>query len=123
MSEMVRLLAEITGLPAPWFAIPHPLLHAMGRVNEWLSDHVTHREPLRAVRGEAARRRQPALRFGKARRELGFEARPAREVLIDAVRWFVSEGFCPPATAREDRAPAGASASADTARTSGKEDA
>jgi dihydroflavonol-4-reductase len=46
MSEIVRLLAEITGLPEPWFAIPHPLLHAMGRINEWLSDHVTHREPL-----------------------------------------------------------------------------
>jgi dihydroflavonol-4-reductase len=99
MGEVVRLLAEITGLPEPWFAIPHPLLRAMARINEWFSDHVTGREPLipREATLHAADSR--AFDCSKARRELGFEARPARTVLIDAVRWFASEGFCPDATA------------------------
>lgn len=101
MTEIVRMLAELTGLPAPWFALPHALLHVMGRVNEWLADHVTHREPL--VPFEAKLHAVDSRPFSseKARRELGFTARPAREVLIDAVRWFVSEGFCPPATAEK----------------------
>ncbi len=99
MSEIVRLLAEITGLPAPWFAIPHSLLHAMSRFNEWLSDHVTHREPLVPFEAKLHAVDSRPFDSSKARRELGFSARPAREVLIDAVRWFVSEGFCPTATA------------------------
>jgi len=99
MSEIVRLLAEITDLPGPWFAIPHPLLHAMGRFNEWLSDHVTHREPLVPFEAKLHAVDSRPFDSSKARHELGFVARPAREVLIDAVRWFVSEGFCPPATA------------------------
>jgi dihydroflavonol-4-reductase len=99
MRELIRLLHEITGLPAPRLAIPHPLLRWIGRANEWLSDHVTHRPPLAAY--EAALHAADARPFdsAKARRELGYSARPAREVLIHAVRWFVSEGRCPPAAA------------------------
>ncbi len=101
MREIVRVLAEITGLPAPWFAIPHPLLHGMARINEWLSDHVTHREPLVPFEAKLHAVDSRPFDSGKARRELGFTARPAREVLIEAVHWFVSEGFCPPATAEK----------------------
>ena len=99
MSEVVRLLAEITGLPAPWFAIPHGLLHGMGRINEWISDHLTHREPLVPIEAKLHAVDSRPFDSSKARRELGFQARPAREVLIEAVRWFVREGFCPAATA------------------------
>lgn len=101
MSEIVRMLAEITGLPAPWFAIPHPLLHVMGRINEWIADHVTQREPLVPFEAKLHAVDSRPFDSSKARRELGFSARPAREVLIDAVRWFVSEGFCPAATAEK----------------------
>jgi dihydroflavonol-4-reductase len=97
MSGVVKLLGEITGLPAPRFAIPHALLHALGRANEWLADHVTHREPLVPFEAKLHAVDSRPFDTSKARRELGFSARPAREVLIDAVRWFASEGYCPPA--------------------------
>jgi dihydroflavonol-4-reductase len=99
MSELVKMLGELTGLPAPRFAIPHPLLHAIGRINEWISDHVTHREPLVPLEAKLHAVDSRAFDSSKARRELGFTARPAREVLIDAIRWFASEGFCPAAAA------------------------
>jgi dihydroflavonol-4-reductase len=99
MREVVRLLAEITGLPEPRFAIPHALLHGIARINEWLSDHVTHREPLVPLEAKLHAEDSRPFDASKARRELGFRARPAREVLIDAVRWFASEGYCPPAVA------------------------
>jgi dihydroflavonol-4-reductase len=101
MSEVVRLLAEITGLPAPWFAIPHGLLHGMGRINEWISDHLTHREPLVPLEAKLHAVDSRPFDSSKARRELGYQARPAREVLIEAVRWFVREGFCPAGTAAQ----------------------
>lgn len=99
MSEILALLAEITGIPAPRVALPPLVLRAIGFVNEWLSDHVTHRAPLVAPEAAMHARDSIAVDCSKARRELGFAPRHAREVLIDAVRWFVAEGFCPAATA------------------------
>jgi len=99
MSRVLRLLEEITGIPAPSVAIPHRLLGAMGRANEWLSDFVTHRPPLVAREAALHARDSRAFTSEKARRELGFHARPAREILVEAVRWFASEGYCPRATA------------------------
>jgi dihydroflavonol-4-reductase len=100
MSELVKLLAEITGLPAPWFAIPHGVLHGMSRVNEWISDHLTHREPLVPLEAKLHAVDSRPFTSEKASRELGYRARPAREVLVEAVRWFVQEGFCSAATAQ-----------------------
>jgi len=99
MSEILRLLAEITGIPAPRLALPPLFFRAIGIANEWLSDHVTQRAPLVAPEAAMHARDSIAVDCSKARRELGFAPRPAREVLIAAVRWFVGEGFCPPATA------------------------
>jgi len=99
MSGVLALLEEITGIPAPRFAIPHRWLAVIGRMNEWLSDRVTHRPPLVAREAALHARDSRAFTSEKARRELGFRARPAREILVEAVRWFASEGYCPPATA------------------------
>ncbi len=117
MREVMRELAEITGLPAPWFAIPRGVLSIAARANEWLSDHVTRRPPL--VAREAALHARDSRPFdsAKARRELGFSARPAREVLIEAVRWFATEGHCPRETAEQiARQPAFADASSSSRR-------
>lgn len=99
MRELCALLAELSGLPAPGLAVPRRLLAAGAALNEWLSDHVTRRPPL--LPREALLHARDARRFDarKARRELGFAPRPAREVLADALRWFAAEGRCPPEAA------------------------
>ena len=91
MRALLELLAEITGIPAPRFALPNSLVLALGVANEWLSDHVTHRPPL--VAREAALHARDARFFdtSKSQRELGFAARGARETLADAVRWFATD--------------------------------
>lgn len=90
MRALLDLLAEITGIPAPRYALPNSIVLALGAANEWLSDHVTHRPPV--VAREAALHARDARFFdvSKSQRELGFAPRGAREVLIDAVRWFAS---------------------------------
>ena len=43
----------------------------------------------------AAKRRQENVLLAKAKRELGFKARPAIEALADAVTWFRGKGMVP----------------------------
>ena len=107
MREIVETLAEITGLPAPWFAIPHRVLHGISRINEWISDHVTHREPVAPLEAKLHAVDSRPFDASKARRELGFTARPAREVPIEAVPGSCRRGFCPAATAQRSRGAAG----------------
>jgi len=95
MREIVAIVAGLTGIRAPHVAIPHPLHAVLGRANEWLSTHVTRRPPW--ITREAALHARDCRRFdvAKARRELGYEPRGAREVLAAAVAWFAAEGYCP----------------------------
>lgn len=88
MRELLDILSELTGIPAPRLALPNALVGALGAANEWLSDHVTHRPPV--VAREAALHARDARPFDttKTREELGFAPRGAREVLADAVAWF-----------------------------------
>ena len=90
MRELLALLSELTGIPAPRVVLPNALVLALGAANEWLADNVTHRPPL--VAREAALHARDARPFDttKTREELGFAPRGAREVLADAVRWFSS---------------------------------
>jgi dihydroflavonol-4-reductase len=99
LREMLGMLSEMTGLPRPWAAVPARWLAAAGLVNEWLSDHVTHRPPLVPREAALHARDSGPVDAARARRELGLAPRPAERVLADAVRWFAGAGFCPRATA------------------------
>jgi len=90
MPALLGLLQEITGIRAPRRALPNSLVLWLGAANEWLSDHVTHREPV--ITREAALHARDARSFDIAKTcsDLGYDPRPARAVLADAVRWFES---------------------------------
>ncbi len=100
MDEVLALLADITGLPAPRFAIPAPLLAGIARIDEWLSDHVTRRPPLVPRESVLHARASGPMSSARAEKELGFRALGARATLEKAVRWFLANGYCPPARAR-----------------------
>ena len=116
MDELLATLAELTGIPAPRIALPLPLLQLVGRVNEWLSDHVTGRPPVATLEAALHARDSRYASIEKARRELGYAPRPARTVLAKAICWFASEGYCKPEVAeRVLRGPALAGALAEAA--------
>ena len=96
MHELLDLLADITGLPKPRIALPIPLLNVAGRVNEWISDHITHRPPVATLEAALHARDSRSVSIDKARKELGYDPRDARTVLTDAVRWFAETGHCKP---------------------------
>lgn len=91
MRELLQLLAEITGLPAPRVRLPyHPVL-ALSYLNAGIC----------ALTGGVPRMTPDTIRMsrhhmffdpGKAVRELGFPQTPAREALRRAVNWFRAEG-------------------------------
>jgi dihydroflavonol-4-reductase len=88
LKEILRQLASLTGrrpprLRLPWYLVL-PLAHA---VEAWarLSGGG---EPLVTVDGVRLSRKRMFFSSKKAERELGFQPRPAREALRDAVEWF-----------------------------------
>ncbi len=96
MREVLAILADLTGIPAPRVALPLPLLSVVGRVMEWIADTITHKEPAATLEAALHARDSRYVSIEKARRELGYAPRPARAVLADAVRFFASEGYCKP---------------------------
>lgn len=99
MREMLAILADLTGIPAPRIPLPLPLLRVFGAINEWLADHVTGKPPL-ASREEAMHVRDSRyVSIEKAKRDLGYAPRSARQTLAAGVHWFASEGYCKPGQA------------------------
>ena len=94
MTELLAILAELTGIPAPRVALPLWFLHAVGKGMEWIADVFTHKEPAATVEAALHARDSRYASIEKARKELGYAPRPARAVLADAVRFFASEGYC-----------------------------
>lgn len=92
MGELLALLAEITGLPAPRVKLPYYPILGLSYVNAALC----------ALTGKAPRMTPETIRMsrhymfydpGKAVRELGFPQTPAREALRKAVEWFKANGY------------------------------
>jgi len=93
MRQLLTLLAEITGLPAPRVRLPyHPIL-ALSYVNAAICALLPGRTP--RMTPEAIRMSRHYMFFdpGKAVKELGLPQTPAREALRKAVEWFRKSGF------------------------------
>lgn len=87
LGQILRELAGIAGRKAPSIEIPYFVAYAAGFVTTAWSrvSGVAPRAPMEAVR--MARKKMFAS-HAKAASELGFSPRPAREALVDAVKWF-----------------------------------
>jgi dihydroflavonol-4-reductase len=93
LAEILGELADITGLPRPRFRVPHGVAFAAGRVSEAVEGRLLRRQP--SVPLEAVRMSTTRMAFddSRARAELGYSSRPARDALIDAVHWYLENGY------------------------------
>ena len=89
LRDVLATLAEVTGLPAPTRRFPSSLALAAAHVSDLVEGRILGREP--SVPLEAARMSTTHMSFDdrRARSELGYTSRPAREALERAARWFV----------------------------------
>jgi dihydroflavonol-4-reductase len=92
LRAILGIIAEQAGVPAPKLRLPHALVLPVA----WMSERVaalTGREPLATVDGVRMARKFMWFSSAKAKRELGYAPRPAREGLADAVAWFRANGY------------------------------
>jgi len=91
MRTAFKVLAEITGVPAPKMRIPYLVAWLAAQVDERISA-VTGRAPKAPLAGVRMARYKMFFNPGKAVRELGLPQTPPRTALADAVEWFRQQG-------------------------------
>ena len=93
LQEMLQLLAQITGRPAPKFAVPHLLPLAVAFVDEKILARYFGKTP--QVSYSSVQMSQHAMYYdsSKAVRELGLPQGSIEDALAKAVRWFEANGY------------------------------
>jgi hopanoid-associated sugar epimerase len=93
MREILEILADYTGLPRPRLEIPRAAALTAGLVSEVIEGRIFGKEP--RVPLEAARMSSTKMVFNdeRARREIGYSSRPARQAIQDSARWFIDNGY------------------------------
>lgn len=102
LRELLALVAEVAGRQPPRLRLPRRPLYPLAWADE-VRARLTGREP--RVTRDALRMARKKMYYSseKARRELGYSARPVREAVVDAVGWFREQGWLdrpPPSTDR-----------------------
>ena len=97
MREILRMLASYCGLPVPRLQVPRGLVLTAGVASDLIEGRLLRREP--HVPLEAARMSGSRMIFNddRARSELGYTSRPAREAIEESARWFADHGYVPAA--------------------------
>jgi len=92
LKQMLDILAQITGLPAPRVKIPHAI--ALGYAyTENVFSRMLGREPQIPVEGVKIARHNMFVDVSKAQRELGYAPRPVAAAFERAVRWYEENGY------------------------------
>jgi dihydroflavonol-4-reductase len=92
LRRILEELADIAGQPTPAVRIPLALAYAAGVVTTGFA-YVSGSEPRVPLDGVRMARKKMWVSHDKARRELGYEAGPARDALSKAVAWFRANGY------------------------------
>lgn len=91
LGELLTSVAEIVGRKPPRVELPRWPLYPLARMAE-AAAVITKREPFVTVDGLNMSKYKMFFSSDRAKRELGYTARPYREALVDAVTWFRQAG-------------------------------
>jgi hopanoid-associated sugar epimerase len=96
MREILRALADCSGLSMPRLAVPPSVVVAAGVASTLVEGRLLRRQP--HVPLEAARMSTTKMIFSddRARAEIGHKSRPARLAIEDSARWFAENGYVRP---------------------------
>ena len=92
MKAALDVLAEITGLPAPKFRVPHAVALLAAHVDETVSKF-TGQPPKAPLAGVRMAKYKMFFNPAKAVRELGLPQTNPKQALADAVEWFRQHGY------------------------------
>jgi dihydroflavonol-4-reductase len=91
-ADMLADVARLVGRAPPRLRIPRAVALPVAYAAEGMA-WLTGREPFATVDGIRMSKHRMFFTAAKAERELGFRARPYRQGLEDAVRWFRDAGY------------------------------
>jgi dihydroflavonol-4-reductase len=93
MRAILQALADCTGLPMPRLQVPAVLAVTAGAASTLIQARLLRREP--RVPLEAARMSATKMIFSdeRARAEIGYTSRPAREAIRESACWFAANGY------------------------------
>ena len=92
MQQMMHVLEEITGMPAPKMRMPYWVALAAAHVDETISCF-TGKPPKAPLAGVRMAKYKMWFNPAKAIRELGLPQTPPKQALADAVEWFRANGY------------------------------
>jgi dihydroflavonol-4-reductase len=92
LKQVLDILAQLTGLPAPKMKIPHGLAIAAA-YGSTIFSRLVGKEPQIPIEGVKIARHNMFVDCSRARRELGFQPGPVVAALERAVRWYEANGY------------------------------
>jgi dihydroflavonol-4-reductase len=92
LRDMLAEIARVVGRKPPRVRLPIAPLYPLAVVAEGVG-LITGREPFLTLDGLRMARHHMFFNDAKARRELGYSARPYREGIADAITWFRRHGY------------------------------
>ena len=92
LKQVLDSLAQLTGLPAPKFKIPHGLALGVAYAETAFS-RLVGREPQIPVEGVKIAQHLMFVDCTRAQRELGFRVEPVSAAFERAVRWYQKNGY------------------------------
>src|SRR5580700_10975217 len=99
LKQMLDILAQVTGLPAPRLKIPHAIALGYAYASTIFS-RLVGKEPGIPIEGVRIAQHKMFVDCGRSQRELGFKAGPVAAALQRAVRWYETNGYVNPRRAK-----------------------
>ncbi len=93
LKEILTLITQAAGKRPPMFQVPHGVAIPVAYVSELWAGLVTGKEPFTTVDGVNMSKKPMYFSSQKAITELGYNPRPARDAIVDSVRWFADNGY------------------------------
>lgn len=95
LGQILTEIAAISGRKAPRIRLPHGLVMPIAyAVEGWARLTGRSEEPFVTVDGLRMARKMMYFSSAKAMARIGYQPRPARQALRDAVTWFQDNGYC-----------------------------
>lgn len=93
LRQILEEVARLTRRSPPGIRLPHDIVLPVAYLAEAVARMTGGREPIVTVDGVKLAKKFMYFTSDKARRELGYRARPAREAISDAIAWFRDNGY------------------------------
>ena len=93
LGDILAIIAAYVGRPAPTIKLPRELIFPIAYFMEGIA-RITGKEPLVTVDGLRMAKKKMFFSSAKAEGELGYQARPAKTAIGDALAWFQQHKYC-----------------------------